>query len=773
MGQVYLAEDVRLGRKLALKILPPQASPDDARSARFEREARGISALNHPNIITIYDTGEVRGLRFIATEFIDGVTVRDLLHRGPLEVRRAIGIAVQVAEALAVAHAAGVVHRDLKPENVMVRADGQVKVLDFGLAKLTGSEFLKRGSDDATRAFQTEEGLVMGTLRYMAPEQARGEETDSRTDVFALGVLLYEMLAGSPPFRGPSPADIISSLLVQEPAPLTHVPSEIDRLVKRALRKDKSERHQSCAGLLDELRAVLRLIDSRADTVQLTPAMAARQAVTPSSAAFQTPPGARRGEPGPASPGRRSRGRRAIDSLAVLPLINQGQQREIDYLCDGLTESLINSLSQLPRLRVMARSTVFRYKATDADPLAVGRELQVRAVLAGRVSRRGDAIAISAELVDAEDGSQLWGAVLNRSATDVPTLQTEITRELTEALRLRLTRDQRRRLSKHHTASATAYQLYLRGQYLANARTSQALKEAQQLFERSVREDPNYALAYAGLADCRSLIAVSVRPSSVAITIRQAREAAHRALELDESLAEGHASLAFIKFRFDWDWTRAEAEFARAIALNPGHAPTRQWHAMFLASRSRFDAALAEMQAALDRDPLSLVIQTGVGRILHFARRFEDALAQYDHVLRTNPAFGQAYIDLALTRLATDDHAGVRAALDRAEELTGGVSTVLLLRGICAVREGRVDEGRRVLSRLQARYEDGTAGVDDLALLAATLDEWDLALPWLEDACARRAPFLGYVDVEPAMAPLLRHPGSRALLRRHGFDAVP
>jgi TolB-like protein/Tfp pilus assembly protein PilF len=770
MGQVYLAEDVRLGRKLALKVLEPRPEPDEARTRRFEREARAISALNHPNVITIYDTGEVRGQRFIATEFIDGLTLRSLLGRGRIELRRALGIAMQMAEGLAVAHAAGVVHRDLKPENVMVRADGQVKVLDFGLAKVTGSDLLRQASEDATRRFETAEGQVMGTLRYMSPEQARGEETDSRTDVFALGVVLYEMLAGRPPFAGTSGADVISALIMSEPPPLTHVPSELDRLVRTALRKDKAQRYQSCAQLRDDLRRLLRTFDADGDTAPLPMPAVDPGSPTPHGVVIATPD--RRSDSGAPATGRR-RGRRGIDSIAVLPLVNESGDRELDYLCDGLTERLINSLSPLPRLRVMARSTVFRYKSAVVDPRAVGHELEVRAVLLARVVRRGDALGVSAELVDTHDGSQLWGAVLNRTAADLPTLEADIARELTLALRLRLSRHQQRRLAKRHTASPAAYQLYLRGQYLANARTGEALREAQQLFERAIGEDPDFALAYAALAGCRSLIAVNLRPSTVGVTIRQAREAAHKALALDETLAEGHASLAFITFRFDWDWPRAEAEFARAIELNPGHAPTRQWHAMFLASRSRFDAALGEMQAALDLDPLSVVIQTGVGRILHFARRFEQALAQYDHVLRINPSFAQAYIDLSLTRLALGDYAGTRASLDRAEAASAGTSTVLLLRGLCAVREGRSDEGRRLLGELESRHASGSAGVDDLALLGAALGDWDRALPWLKDACSRRAPFLGYVDVEPAMAPFRQHPAARALLREHGFDAIP
>ncbi len=757
MGQVYLAEDVRLGRRLALKVLAPRPEPDEARASRFEREARTISALNHPNIITIYDTGEIHGLRFIATEYIDGVTLRTLLGRGRIELRRALGIAMQVAEGLAVAHAAGVVHRDLKPENVMVRADGHVKVLDFGLAKIAGSDLLRQASEEATRQFETAEGQIMGTLRYMSPEQARGEETDSRTDVFALGVLLYEMLAGKPPFGGPSGADVISALILSEPPSLTHVPSELDRLVMTALRKNKAERYQSCAQLRDDLRALLRTFDADGDTAQLAPPAA----VTGTPADGSSAP-----------PGRRRR-KRAIDSIAVLPLVNETSDRELDYLCDGLTESLINSLSPLPRLRVMARSTVFRYKSLDVDPRTVGRELLVRAVLMARVVRRGEAIGVSAELVDTRDGSQIWGAVMHRTAADLPTLEVEIARELTQALRMRLTRDERRRLHKRRTANPAAYQLYLRGQFLANARTRQALLEAQQMFERAIEEDPDFALAYAGLAGCRSLIAVNLRASSVGLTIRQAREAAHKALALDESLAEGHASLAFITFRFDWDWPLAEAEFARAIELNPGHAPTRQWRAMFLASRSRFDDALAEIQAALELDPLSLVIQTGVGRILHFAGRFDEAVAQYEHVLRLNPAFAQAYIDLSLTRLALGDLEGMRKSLDTAETLSGGASTVLLLRGLCAARDAQHAEGCRILPELESRYAAGSAGVDDLALLAAVLGDWDRALPWLKEACSRRAPFLGYVDVEPAMAAFRQHPESRALLRQYGFDAIP
>jgi serine/threonine-protein kinase len=771
-AQVYLAEDVRLGRRLALKILSPRGARDDERLQRFQREARAISALNHPNILTVYDVGHDRGMRFLATEYVDGLTLRSVLERGPLDLAHAVTIAIQITQAVTAAHGAGVIHRDLKPENVMIRPDGYVKVLDFGLAKLAAREPAEVGPEDETQLIETRDGVVLGTFRYMAPEQARGTDIDPRADLFALGVLFYEMLSGRPPFAGTTMADVIGAVLLREPDALgPAVPAELERIVMTALRKDRADRYQSCALLLQDLTAFERATISSGDATRfanlatlVTTAAEARVRPAASSDTVVALPAP------PVRPARRRRSR-TIDSLAVLPLANQSDDPELEYFSDGLTEILINNLSQIPRLRVMARSTVFRYKEQHADPMAIGRRLDVHAVLTGEVVQRPGGFVVAAELVDVADGSRLWGTVLNRPAADVFALQAEISEELTSALRLRLSRDERKRLGKRHTVNAEAYQLYLRGRYFLNIRTGDALKNALALFERAVAEDPKYALAHAGLADCCALIAVNLRAASGNSLVNQARRAAMTALVLDDTLADGHVSLAFIRSRFDWDWAGAEADFTRALALNPGHAPSRQWYAMFLASRSRFDEALAEMKRALELDPLSLIIQSGIGRILHFSGRPDEAVIQYEHVLQTNPEFAQAHIDLALTRMARGELQLARAELARAKELVGQLSTILLLEACCAVREGRIEVGRAAFRDLQERYERAEAGADDLAMLAAVLGDWDAALRWLAEACAQRAPFLGYVDVEPAMAPLLQDPACRGLLRQHGFRA--
>jgi eukaryotic-like serine/threonine-protein kinase len=778
MGQVYLAEDVRLGRKLAVKVLEPKLVTNPERVRRFGQEARAASALNHPNILTIHDIGQAGDVHFIATEFVDGETLRVRLNRGRLALREVLEIAIQAGNALAAAHDAGIVHRDVKPENVMLRPDGYVKVLDFGLAKLTVSGFGGAVTDGLTRTvMETNPGVVLGTFSYMSPEQARSEAIDARSDIFSLGIMLYEMIAGRLPFRGATPADVLGAILYVEPTPVSSVssaPDTLARVVGQAISKRPEARYQTMDGLVADLKAVRRQIERDSsgvpsqlpsDSTVLDPfdsdessrdQTGVTRSVTPSSV----------GRSSGAAPTRRRSARRRIDSLAVLPLENASQDPEMEYLSDGITEAMINGLSQLPKLRVMARSTVFRYKGRTQEPQAIGRDLSVRAVLTGRVLHRGDMLVIGAELVDVEDGSQIWGGQFNRRLSGIFELQEEISNEMTDKLRLRLTGDQKKRLAKPATRQVEAYQAYLKGRYLVNKRTSESFAKAIELFEAAIATDPSYAAAYAGLGETYALSAalgfsLIARPEE----IRRARAAAARALELEETLVEGHALVAFLKFRFDWDWNGADLEFKRALELNPGHAPSHHSYAMFLGSRGRFDEALQEMRRAQQLDPLSLVVASGIGRILHFAGRFDEAVAQYRHVIQMDPTFSRVWFDLALTLMAMGAYDEAFQELKKA----GSQPFALTLTTVGQALAGHRDRASAAVGRLEEYARAGTIGHDDLAMVYAAIGESKRASELLERACDERAAALAYAAVEPVMEFLRTDSECRRVLERAGL----
>lgn len=768
MGQVYLAEDLRLGRKLAVKVLAPKLVTDRERVRRFDQEARAASALNHPNILTIHDIGQDGDIHFIATEFVAGETLRARLDRGRLAPLEALEIAVQGGGALAAAHAAGIVHRDIKPENVMVRPDGYVKVLDFGLAKLEVSGLPNTRVDGLTHTvMDTNPGVVLGTFSYMSPEQARGEAIDARSDLFSFGILLYEMLAGRLPFRGTTPADVLGAILYVEPAPISTVaslPGALARVVDRAISKPPDARYQTMDDLLADLKAVRRQMED-GPTGAISATRSDSAASGPRSSDIST---SRVGTGSGASPTRRRSGRRKIDSLAVLPLENASQDPEMEYLSDGITESMINTLSQLPRLRVMARSTVFRYKGRTQEPQAIGRELGVRAVLTGRVLHRADALVIGAELVDVEDGSQIWGGQFNRRLSGIFELQEEISTEMTDKLRVSLTGDQKKRLAKRATREVDAYQAYLKGRYLVNKRTAESFARAIEHFESAIATDPSYAAAHAGLGETYALSAahafnLAPRPEE----IRRARAAAARALELEETLVEGHALLAFLKFRFDWDWSGAELEYKRALDLNPGHAPSHHSYGMFLGSRGRFDDALQEMHRAQQLDPLSLIVASGIGRILHFAGRFDEAIAQYQQVRHTDPAFTRVLFDLGLTLLAKGAYESAFQELRKA----GDQPFALVVTSVGQALSGQPDLATAALGRLEEYARAGTIGNDDLALVHAAVGDSTRARELLERACDERAAALAYVAVEPVMQFLRADPECRPVLERAGLLA--
>ena len=587
-------------------------------------------------------------------------------------------------------------------------------------------------------------GEILGTVAYMSPEQARGLPVDARSDVFSLGVVLYEMLSGTPPFLGETPMDTLAAVLNSAPASLSHLPgvgAALDGAVQCALEKDRDRRWPSPRSFADAVREAFGGATASAGR-----------------------PVSRQPEPDT-----RSRRRGVIDSLAVLPFVNATRDDELEYLGDGLTESLINNLSQIPKLRVMARGTVYRYKGRDADPQQIGRELNVRAVLSGRIVRVADRFRIAVELVDAGDGSRIWGSQFTRPPSDLLLVEEEIAGDITEALKLSMATAVRRRLRRAAPASASALDLYLKGRYFWNKRSQDALQKAAEFFERAIADDPNFAPAHSGLADSYALMSAGYTAVQGVGRIDRAREAAERALALDETLAEAHASLAYIKSRFDWEWEIAEREFRTALSLNPGHVHSRQWYGMFLAARCRSEEAMRELARARELDPLSPSVQSGIGRVMHFEGRYDEAIAVFNRILQTDPSFTPSRLDLSLSLMAKGELDRAVVELDVLAAKHGRLSSVLMLRAWCDAKSGRMDAARATYDELEAQSRDGKASSDELALLALLVGHEAQVPEMLEDACRRKAPLLTYVNVEPIIRHLLHHEPCRPILRRYGL----
>ena len=599
MGEVYLAQDTKLDRKVALKILPADVAAHQDRMKRFVQEAKSASALNHPNIITIYEIEQIDSVNFIATEFIDGETLRQRLKNGPLKLGEVLDVAAQIASALSAAHAAGIVHRDIKPENIMLRRDGIVKVLDFGLAKLTERVSPDSVDTEAPTSLKTDPGTVLGTAAYMSPEQARGLEVDARTDIFSFGVLIYEMIAGRLPFEGSNTNEILASILSdKEPSPLARyareVPAELERIVSKALRKNRDERYQTIKDLLLDLKSLKHRLQFEAELKRSAPTETraskaamngdVRQAFTQAGKTSTDKfPAATRRYATPAlallllvtltaiayfyfrSSDKSIGGRPEISSIAILPFVNVNANADTEYLSDGIADSLINSLSQTSKLRVIARSSVFSYKGKEVDPQTIARELNVEGIVTGRITQRGDNLSISVELTDARDKSHVWGEQYNRPVSDLLAVQEEISREISNQLRLNLTGEEQKRLGKRYTENTEAYQLYLKGRYFADQYSEDGFKKAVDQFHLAIQKDSKYALAYAGLAETYWVASAQFLQPREAMP--KAREAALEALKIDDTLAEAHTSLAAVQAFYDYDIVSSEREFKRALEI--------------------------------------------------------------------------------------------------------------------------------------------------------------------------------------------------------------
>ena len=676
MGDVWLAEDTRLERKVALKLLPPDVASNPERLRRFHLEARATASLNHPNIAHIYEIGQSAETHFIAMEFVDGTTLSRYLTENRPELATILKIFEGVAEGLAKAHASGVLHRDLKPDNIMVTSDGQVKVLDFGLAKL-----IARPDDDVS-ALQdtgiTTPGAIMGTPSYMSPEQARGRtsEVDSRSDIFAFGCVLFEAVTGVRAFSGDDPLDTLINI-VREPVPsLTdlnpRLPHELQRIVRLCLEKDPDDRFQSIKDVAIELRDVRRELSNPLGNAETIPVFHDRYGKL--LAATTDPDDTRRitNDPAVATlsiPRRaiwpvvllvfaiiaggagwyylgRNISSAQINSIAVMPFENATGNADIEFISDGLTESLINSLSKVPNLSVKARSSVFRYKGSGADVQQVGSELNVQAILNGRLQQRGDVLLLSIDLVDAATGNQIWGKKYERKLDELPVLENEIARGVALGLRERLSGAETQRIAKDSVTDPQVLQLYLRGRFHWNRRTVPDIERSIDYFQSAIVKDPGYAPAYAGLADAY-VVLPAYKPSASHEVYPKARSAAQTALRIDESLAEAHATLGVVLHEYDWKFAESEEEFKRALDLNPNYATGRHWYAELLLDLGRYDEAVTEIKMAQSLDPLSLIINTAVGTLLTASGRHDEAIDQLQKAIRMDENFARAHLRLA------------------------------------------------------------------------------------------------------------------------------
>ena len=815
MGEVYLAQDTKLDRKVAIKFLHEEFSKDADKLNRFVQEAKAASALNHPNILTVYEIGEVDGKNYIATELIDGHTLREhLSHKESLQLNSILKIGVQVSEALSAAHQAGIIHRDIKPENIMLRKDGYAKVLDFGLAKLSEPKAIATGSEDATRVqVNTTPGMVMGTVSYMSPEQARGNVTDARTDIWSLGVVLYEMLAGKVPFTGETVNHTIVSILEKEPLLLEKVPAELQRIVRKSMTKDVDMRYQSARDLLIDLKNLRRDLDIQgelersivpnretanaslenatqiyaADAVAATSSgqAAATQSLTTSSSSLAYAVAqAKSHKLATAIIGillvgvisvagyfafvSRNGSTKQVSSIAVMPFVNESGNADVEYLSDGMTETLIGSLTQLPNLNVKSRSSVFRYKGKQTDTKTIGKELNVQAVLNGRVAQHGDQLTLSLELVDAATENAIWSQQYTRKQTELVSLQSEIARDVSSKLKSKLSGAEVAKVEKTYTADPAAYQLYLKGRFQWNKRTGESLKRAVEFFDQAIAKDPNYALAYSGLAESYVLFpSYSVAPPLECMP--KAKAVALRAIELDDSLAETHTALGIYYSTFAWNYPAAEKEFRRAIELNPNYAPAHQQFGIeCLTAMGRFDEAVAEGKRAEELDPVSPIIGADLGNILFHARRFDESIKQLNRTIELDPNWFLAHAFLCQAYDLKGQFAQAVPECQKARELNDDPSVLSFLAHAYA-SSGKREEATKVVGQMHELAKQRYVPAYGFGIAYAALGDKDQAFQWLERTLQDRSWEITFLKVDPNLDSLHSDPRFSDLVKRVGL----
>jgi serine/threonine protein kinase/Tfp pilus assembly protein PilF len=769
MGRVYKVHDKEIKEKIALKLLKPEIASDAKTIERFRNEIRLARKVAHRNVCKMYDLGEEKGTRFITMEYVEGEDLKSTIRRiGRLPVGKSISIAKQICEGLEEAHRLGVVHRDLKPGNIMLDKEGNARIMDFGIARSLKTKGI------------TGAGIMIGTPEYMSPEQVEGKETDQRSDIYSLGVILFEMVTGLMLFEGDSPFTVgmkHKGELPRNPKELNpQIPDDLSTLILRCLEKDRDKRYQNVGELRSALENFEKGIPTTEKTIvpkrpitskEITVTFGLKKLVLPAALVFFVAAAVviwltffkERPVPSPAGK----------PSIAVLPFDDRSPDKDQEALCKGLAESLINALTKIENLRVPARTSSFSFEGEERNIREIGEKLKVATILVGSVQKSANRIRITPQLIDVADESTLWSEVYNRELEDLFDIQDEIALKIADRLKLELLGSEREQLQKRYTENVEAFNHYTQGLFYWNKRTAESLQTAIEQFKHAIDKDPDYALAYVGLADCYNLLSMyGSMPSTE--TFPKAKKAALKAIEIDDTLGEAHNSLAYAKSRYDWDQVGAEQEFKRAIALNPNYATAHFWYAENLMIQKRFDEAFKEMDFALELDPVSLIINSSLSSVYLNTRQPEKALQQAKKTVMMDPSFAHARTMLSGAHALLKNFPEAVAESKKAVELSNRSAFSLSWLGWAYAAAGMEEEARKILEELTDMCETHYVSALWFAIIYAGLREKENAFEWLEKAYAERFEVLIWLGIMPYIDPIRDDPRFAELCEKVGLS---